>query len=251
MNNYRTIDLARIAGIHPNTVRLYEKVGFIATVPRAKNGYRVYDERHVFQIKVCRCIFDYGWVGKKIRDVSLRIIEACANWNLDEAYKITTEYLNLIENEYKIAKETANILKRWSEKGQTTSIDKTYNRNQSAELIGVTAETLRNWERNELINVPRIGVNNTRVYGTNEIERLRIIYMLRQSKYSISAIFKSLKQYNRGNSSGIIKALNEPDQKEDTSWIWVGDCWLKSLIDTANGAREILRLINELKNNKI
>ena len=38
-------------GIHPNTVMLYEKWGYIASVQRKKNGYRVYTETHLEQMK--------------------------------------------------------------------------------------------------------------------------------------------------------------------------------------------------------
>ena len=33
--------------VHPNTVRLYEEWGFLPPVPRAPNGYRLYDQRHL------------------------------------------------------------------------------------------------------------------------------------------------------------------------------------------------------------
>lgn len=40
MNTYKTIDIARIIGIHVNTVRLYEKCGLIPKPERLGNGYR-------------------------------------------------------------------------------------------------------------------------------------------------------------------------------------------------------------------
>ena len=39
MNTYKTIDIARIIGIHVNTVRLYEKCGLIPKPERLGNGY--------------------------------------------------------------------------------------------------------------------------------------------------------------------------------------------------------------------
>lgn len=41
MNTYKTIDIARIIGIHINTVRLYEKCSLIPKPERLNNGYRV------------------------------------------------------------------------------------------------------------------------------------------------------------------------------------------------------------------
>ena len=54
MNQYRTIDVARMIGIHVNTVRLYEKCGLIPTPERLENGYRVFTDLHVEQFKLAR-----------------------------------------------------------------------------------------------------------------------------------------------------------------------------------------------------
>jgi len=251
MAKYKTIELARQVGIHPNTVRLYEEIGFIAPVPRAENGYRVYSERHRYQIKIARCIFGHDWLGREIRGASLKIIKEAVKWDLDKALEFTEKYLAMIERDYVIAKETADILKRWAEQNKPLPSGKCYNRRQAADLIGVTQEVLRNWERNGLIEVPRIGENKVRTYGEGEIERLRIIYMLRQSKYSISAIFKSLQQYDNGNTKGVIRALNEPEEDDYDSWIFVGHRWIKGLEGTAEGGRQILKLIREAKEKNI
>ena len=39
MNIYKTVDIARMFGIHVNTVRLYEKYGLIPKPRRSENGY--------------------------------------------------------------------------------------------------------------------------------------------------------------------------------------------------------------------
>ena len=36
-----TSEVAAAAGVHPNTVRLYEQWGFIPPVPRGPKGYRL------------------------------------------------------------------------------------------------------------------------------------------------------------------------------------------------------------------
>ena len=47
MNTYKTIDIARIIGIHVNTVRLYEKCGLIPKPERLENAYRVFTDLHI------------------------------------------------------------------------------------------------------------------------------------------------------------------------------------------------------------
>ena len=46
-NTYKTSDVARIIGIHPNTVRLYEKFELIPKPERRQNGYRVFTDFHL------------------------------------------------------------------------------------------------------------------------------------------------------------------------------------------------------------
>ncbi len=38
---YKTAEVAKRVGVHPNTVRLYEKLKLIPKVNRLPNGYRV------------------------------------------------------------------------------------------------------------------------------------------------------------------------------------------------------------------
>ena len=54
MNTYKTIDIARIIGIHVNTVRLYEKCGLIPKPERLGNGYWVFTDLHIEQFRLAR-----------------------------------------------------------------------------------------------------------------------------------------------------------------------------------------------------
>ena len=54
MNTYRTVDLARMFGVHVNTVRLYERYGLIPKAERTQSGYRIFTELHVEQFKLAR-----------------------------------------------------------------------------------------------------------------------------------------------------------------------------------------------------
>ncbi|WP_061320123.1 MerR family transcriptional regulator [Clostridium botulinum] len=57
---YKTSDVAKIIGAHPNTVLSYEKWGYISTVPRSENRYRIYIEHNVDIIKRADWIIDMG-----------------------------------------------------------------------------------------------------------------------------------------------------------------------------------------------
>ncbi|MFD0959084.1 MerR family transcriptional regulator [Paenibacillus chungangensis] len=54
LNTYKTSEIASSVGIHPNTVRLYEDLGFIPKPEWKANGYRLFTEFHREQLKLAR-----------------------------------------------------------------------------------------------------------------------------------------------------------------------------------------------------
>ena len=48
----KTSDIAKIVGVHVNTVRLYEDKGFLSPVPRSKSGYRLFTPLHLEQMRI-------------------------------------------------------------------------------------------------------------------------------------------------------------------------------------------------------
>lgn len=242
---YSTADLARETGIHPNTVRFYENAGLISPAPRANNGYRIFNIHHLYQLKICRCIYGTDWVGRGIRTSAVKALEYMIAWDIPNALKCAEAHLKLVEKEYAKALETAVILKQWAEKSIPSDAGRKYSRQETAALIGVTPEILRNWERSSLIKVPRTGMNKTRIYGDAEIARLRIIYMLRQTNYSVSAIHRSLTLHDHGNTAGAVLVLNQPDSNEEIMYTSAGDHWLESLVTVAEQAKKIISIIKE------
>ena len=54
---YSTGQVARVMGVHANTVRMYEQEGFIAPARRLENGYRRFDDEHLVQFFIARRAF--------------------------------------------------------------------------------------------------------------------------------------------------------------------------------------------------
>jgi DNA-binding transcriptional MerR regulator len=247
---YRTIDLARAAGIHPNTVRAYERIGFISRAPRAANGYRVFGEKHLCQLRICRCIFGGAFLGRELRRASLRVIRAAEAWDLPRARQRAEEYLARVERELAVARQTADILARWARGTRAAEDSRTYTRRAMAKQIGVTEEALRNWERNGLLCVPRTGPNRVRCYRAEERERLRVIYMLLQSGFSMSAIHHSLLRYDEGDPAGVVEALGTVESGEGGTWTSAGDHWIEALEEARRGAEQVLFLLEEARAGK-
>ena len=56
MKQYRTSEVAQMMGIHPNTVRFYEEWGLITKPLREENGYRIYTDADIRQLKIIRVL---------------------------------------------------------------------------------------------------------------------------------------------------------------------------------------------------
>lgn len=78
MGDYRTSDIARAVGVHPSTVRLYERWGFLPPIPRAPNGYRQYSPLHLEQMRLALMAMRITWPGGAIRKAALAVLHRSA-----------------------------------------------------------------------------------------------------------------------------------------------------------------------------
>jgi DNA-binding transcriptional MerR regulator len=52
-----TAVVAKAVSVHPNTIRMYEACGFLPVIPRGRNGYRQFSERHLDQARLIRLAY--------------------------------------------------------------------------------------------------------------------------------------------------------------------------------------------------
>ena len=237
---YKTKEVAALVGILPNTVRIYEEWGFISPVPRQSNGYRIYSDIHLFQLKVARTLFRCEIVQGDIRKRARAIVYACGKEEFTKAEQLTIDYLTNLEREYVHALSATKIVEKWLRETPTVST-RTYSRKEVARILDITSEAVRNWERNRLITVPRLD-NGNRAYGERELEQLRVIRSLRSAHYSINAILRLLKQIQQP-SPDIVAILNTPTDEEDI--VSVTDQLGKSLLDAIADAKDTLALFHK------
>ena len=243
MKKYTTIELAKIYHIHPNTIRLYERLNYISIPERAANNYRIFTDLHILQIKICRCIFGYPFTNKNIRNAGNEVMWASARqeWNMGKQ-----KAERFIEQEIKIAKRTAIILNQWANTAapkKNTDSDNYLSRKQIADHFAITVETVRNWERNRLIFSIRKGAKGEQLYSSTDLGRTSIIYMLIQAGFSIAAIQRSLTMYENGHINEIVTVLNNPEYEELVS---VGDRWIHELERLNTAAQTIPSIFDEL-----
>jgi len=78
MRNYKTSEIAHIMGLHSNTIRLYEELGFIMKPVRKENGYRIFTEVHIEQMKLARLALKSEILQNGLRKDAIKIIKAYA-----------------------------------------------------------------------------------------------------------------------------------------------------------------------------
>lgn len=234
----RTIDLARAVGVHPNTIRLYEAWGFLPPIPRAHNGYRLFTEAHLDQMRLAHTALKWPYPGGK--QPILEAVQLAARGDLGGALEKAYTYLAHIEAEIAQAEAAVSYLERWA---QAPTVDATAQRlpiSKAAKRLGVTTDTLRSWERNGLLRVPRDPQSGYRSYGPAEIRRLRVIRILRQAGYSPMAILRMLLSLDRGLTAGasLRQILDTPAPDEDI--FSAADRWLSTLAAQQARAREVI-----------
>lgn len=213
MNTYKTAEVAAIIGIHPNTVRLYEKLNLIPKPERLSNGYRVFTEFHIKQCKLIRLAFQIEVLQNGLRKKIAQMLTVSATGDFDTAITITKEYLKQIKQERQNAEEAIEIVKDILSGGVRESSTQ-LKRKDVSELLDISMDTLRNWEMNGLLTVKRKD-NGYRVYTDEDIQRLKIIRSLRCANYSLEAILRLLQQLSKNPDTDIRIVLNTPKQTDD------------------------------------
>ena len=245
METYRTTEVATAIGIHPNTVRLYEKLGLIPKPERQSNGYRIFTAFHIQQFILARTAFQIEVLQSGLRKKIVSVVKLSANKNFEQAIALTQEYLDGILIERHNAEEAIQIVQDILS-GKTEVHKFSMKRKEVSEYLDISMDTLRNWEMNGLLTVKR-KENGHRIYTDEDIKRLKIIRSLRGAKYSLEAILRMLRQLSKNPDLDIKAALNTPLQSENI--ISVCDRLIISLTTAEYNAKKIMEMLQEMKEN--
>lgn len=244
MKTYRTLEIAQLIGIHPNTVRMYEDLELIPKPERQPNGYRVFTDIHVEQFRLARLAFQIEVLQNGLRRKIVRMVKTSAAGDYDKALKLTQEYLMQVREEISNAEEAIVIVKQILD-GRTEENIHAMKRKEVSEYLKISMDTLRNWEMNGLLTVRRKR-NGYRVYTDEDIKRLKIIRSLRCANYSLEAILTMLVQLSQDPEIDIKKALDTP--REDTEIIAVCDKLVTSLMAAMGNAEKMILKLKDMKN---
>ncbi|MDE5799157.1 MAG: MerR family transcriptional regulator [Treponemataceae bacterium] len=243
MTTYKTAEVAAIIGIHPNTVRLYEKLKLIPKPERLPNGYRVFTDFHIKQCKLIRLAFQIEILQNGLRKKITQMIMVSATGDFDTAITLTKEYLTQIKQEQENAEQAICIVEQILS-GSIQENSHNLKRKDVSELLDISLDTLRNWEMNGLVTVKR-KENGYRIYTDADMQRLKIIRSLRCANYSLEAILRLLQQLSQNPDTDIRVALNTPKQTDDI--ISVCDRLIVSLSAAEQNAIALLDMLKEMK----
>jgi len=240
----KTSEVAKAVGVHPNTVRKYEEWGFLPPIPRTPSGYRTFTPAHVEQMRLARLALHGGWPGRNIRQSAAALVKKAASGDLGGALELAYNHLALVQAERAQAGAAADLLERWASGTPADATSRPLRIGDAARRLGLTADTLRNWERDGLIDVPRNPRNGYRLYGAAEIGRLRVIRMLRRAGYSTMAILRMLIQLDRDQGADLRQALDTPRPDEDV--YSAADRWISSLAEQEQRASRIIAQMEKM-----
>ncbi len=241
----RTSDLAKAAGIHSNTVRLYEQWGFLPPIPRSPKGYRQFTPHHLDLLRLARLALGCTIIGGDVRPAALAMVYAAVKGDLGGALELAYQFVACIQAERAQAEAAAQFLERWAAGHYIEAAGEPGLRiGDAARLLNTTIDSLRSWERNGLVEVPRDVRNGYRMYGGAEIGRLRVIRMLIRSGYSTMAILRMLTLLDGGQAGDLRQALDTPSADEDA--LYASDHWLTTLAEGEKKARQAVGLVEEM-----
>ncbi len=264
-NGFRIGELSGLTGVKAGTIRFYEKCGFLSPVKRLPNGYRVFEEKHVYQIRICRLVFG-GFVNKRLRRISMGLIAAAREWDLKAYRSASADYLRAVEADIERTKKAVDAVTRQMEAAgsgrsngrQEGGICGAYpgggqakngfpcavlcSKKQAASIVGVTPEAIRNWERNGLLGQAK--AYQKRYYPREAVERMYVIRLLLDNGYSMMAVRKFFAAFDAEGAAAAVCSLTEPG--EDGALIYRADRYLETLRNTKEKAEELFALSDEM-----
>lgn len=148
-----------------------------------------------------------------LRKQAVQIIQTVALRDYEKALTLSDDYIKNIDKETGFSKAAIVIVESILHNKPMKTGTTLYTRQQAADELNTTIDTLRNWELNGLLTVKR-KENGYRVYDEADMQTLKIIRELRVANYSLSAILRMLNALHGKKQINVSEVLNTPDDGE-------------------------------------
>ena len=201
----RSIDLARDVGLSTQAIRDYERYGFIPSVERGPQGYRLYGPQHLHALRTARVLIaGYGW------EPALRIMQHVHTNDLSSAFaEIDARHAALHQDRREIAatlKALQTLSTTLPPANDTTSSGKPFYIRDVAQRVGVRVSAIRFWEAQGLVQPARDKSSRYRLYDEQHVRTLQVIALLRKANYGFDAIRSVLEQMASGTPEQALAA---------------------------------------------
>jgi DNA-binding transcriptional MerR regulator len=240
---FSTIQVARAVGVHPNTVRLYEQWGFLRHIPRNISGYRLFTEADIDQMRFARTALHGGWPGHTMWRSALALVRQAATGDLKGAAQLAEAHLALAQEERVQAESVVTVLERWAQHRAADTQSPTCHIGAAARILGVSPDSVRGWERDGMVSVPR-DVRGYRLFSQTEMDRLRIIRLLLRAGYSSMAVLRMLLRLDHGDTTNLRRNLDTPRDDEDP--LSAADQWLTFLTEQEQRAHSLVLMLQRV-----
>jgi DNA-binding transcriptional MerR regulator len=219
-DRFRPVDLARDVAISAASVRLYEREGFLPPVERSASGHRLYRTRHLHALRVSRTLMKgYGWqyARRVMREVHRGDIPAVMAL-VDAKHAGIDRGRSEVEAAIRALRLLSERLAKPPGPGELAGHLSFVRVGEAARLAGVRPSAVRFWEQEGLLHPRRDARSGYRLYDRDDVERLRIIIVLRDAGYRFDDMRLVLAELGGGNpAAALVRAQRRADELERVS----------------------------------
>jgi DNA-binding transcriptional MerR regulator len=210
-DHLRTVDLARLGGISVQQVRNHEATGLLPPVTRSASGYRLYTQQHLEALLTTRnLVHGYGWPKTTaIMQAVHHEQPAVALALIDERHAELAARRRQLDE---LLPALQNLTKSATQRTPPTQAEP-LRVGEAARRAGVRVSAVHFWEQQGLLTPLREPHNHYRLYDAQQVQRLRVIALLRQSGYRFDAMRPLLDELAAGYSEQTLAALAEQRER--------------------------------------
>jgi DNA-binding transcriptional MerR regulator len=203
----RPADLAREHGISTQAVRNYERDGFLPPATRTPSGYRVYTEAHAAALRAFLALVPaYGHA------TAGGIMHAVHDDDLGRALTLVDRgHLQLLRDRETldaVHQAIGHLTTGPAAASAATGGSAGWSIGELAHRLGVTAATVRAWERADILVPGRDPATGYRVFRPADIRDAELAHLLRRGGYPLDHIATVVAQVRTaGGTESLAQAL--------------------------------------------
>ncbi|MBV9019616.1 MAG: MerR family DNA-binding transcriptional regulator [Ktedonobacteraceae bacterium] len=216
----RTSDLAQAGQISVQQVRNYEALGLLPSVERSKSGYRLYTPQHLAALKTAQSmVAGYGWQRAPT------IMQALHRGELSAALAlIDARHAELASKRLQVEQTLAALQALVLQSAAVPSVlhAQRLRVGEAARQVGVRVSAVHFWEQQGLLHPLRDQSNHYRLYDEQQMRRLRVVVLLRDTGYDFNVILPVLEELEAGRPEKAIVAVEKRrEELTRTSWMCI------------------------------